>query len=115
MMKELPIIQKTYDLVVWYVPILNRLPRLHKYGLGDRMVSNLYDVLEELLMARFSREKGWKLERVNGRLDVLRYQTRMLHQFGLIDTGRYEHAARLIDDIGKELGGWIKSRRREVV
>jgi hypothetical protein len=27
--QELPIIQKTYDLILWYVPILNRLPRDH--------------------------------------------------------------------------------------
>jgi hypothetical protein len=26
-MEELPIIQKTYDLIKWYVPILNRLPK----------------------------------------------------------------------------------------
>jgi hypothetical protein len=25
-MNELPIIQKTYDFIKWYVPILNRLP-----------------------------------------------------------------------------------------
>lgn len=31
---ELPIVQKTYDLIKWYVPILNRLPRDHKFGLG---------------------------------------------------------------------------------
>jgi RNA-directed DNA polymerase len=28
-MEDLPIIQKTYDLIKWYVPILNRLPRDH--------------------------------------------------------------------------------------
>jgi hypothetical protein len=38
-MEELPIIQKTYDLIKWYVPILNRLPKDHKFILGDR-VSN---------------------------------------------------------------------------
>lgn len=43
---ELPIVQKTYDLIKWYVPILNRLPRDHKFGLGDRMVAALYDLLE---------------------------------------------------------------------
>jgi hypothetical protein len=36
---ELPVIQKTYDLIKWYVPILNRLPREHKFLLGDRMVT----------------------------------------------------------------------------
>jgi hypothetical protein len=30
-MQDLPIIQKTYDLIKWYVPILNRLPRDHKF------------------------------------------------------------------------------------
>lgn len=34
MKRDLPIVQKTYDLVKWYVPILNRLPRDHKFLLG---------------------------------------------------------------------------------
>jgi hypothetical protein len=38
-MKDLPIIQKTYDLLKWYVSILNRLLRDHKYMLGDRTSS----------------------------------------------------------------------------
>lgn len=30
-MNELPVIQKTYDLIKWTVPILNKLSRDHKY------------------------------------------------------------------------------------
>ena len=51
---ELPIVQKTYDLIKWYVPILNRLPRDHKFGLGDRMVAVLYDLLEGFITARYA-------------------------------------------------------------
>jgi hypothetical protein len=40
---ELPIIQATTDLIRWFVPLLNRLPRDHRFGLGDRLVSGLYD------------------------------------------------------------------------
>ena len=54
---ELPIIQKTYDLLKWYVPILNRLPRQHKFLLGDRMITCLYDLLEGLFLARYSSHK----------------------------------------------------------
>ena len=36
---ELPIVQKIYDFIKWYIPILNRLTRDHKFGLGDRMPS----------------------------------------------------------------------------
>jgi hypothetical protein len=38
-MSDLPVIQKTYDLIKWYVPILNRLPRHHKFTLGDRAIT----------------------------------------------------------------------------
>ena len=51
MIEELPIIQKTYDVVLWYVPILNRLPRDHRFMLGDRMIHGLYEVLELLAQA----------------------------------------------------------------
>ncbi len=111
-MDDLPIIRKTYDLIQWYVPILNRLPRLHKYGLGDRMVAGLYDLLEELIRARYERERLERLEGINARLDILRYQGRMLFDFGLVAANRYEFASEAINSIGADLGGWIKQQRR---
>jgi hypothetical protein len=33
---ELKIIQRLYDLIKWYVPILNRLPKDHKFILDDK-------------------------------------------------------------------------------
>ncbi|MEM9567872.1 MAG: diversity-generating retroelement protein Avd [Cyanobacteria bacterium P01_E01_bin.34] len=104
---ELPIIQKTYDLIKWYVPILNRLPRDHKFNLGDRIVTGLYDLLKAFILARYSRNKLDILAPQNGRLDILRYQTRLLADFELFGTRRYEYASRLLDDIGRQLSGWI--------
>ncbi len=77
-MSEVPIIQKTYDLIKWYIPILNRLPRDHKFNLGNRIASGLYDLLEGLIQARYAREKMSQLQKLNTPLDVLRYQTRLL-------------------------------------
>ena len=105
--QELPIIQKTYDLVKWYIPILNKLPRDHKFLLGDRMITGLYDLLENLLDVRYQREKLTKLKQINRKLDVLRYQTRLLLDFKLVATRRYQYAEGLIDGIGIDLGGWI--------
>jgi len=39
---ELPIIQMICDLILLYIPILNRLPRDHKFLLGDRLIGRLY-------------------------------------------------------------------------
>jgi hypothetical protein len=107
-MSDLSIIQKTYDLIKWYVPILNRLPRNHKFLLGDRMIVGLYDLLENLLKARYEQNKLPRLEALNSDLDILRYQTRLLLDFELVSVKRYEYVSELINAIGAELGGWVK-------
>lgn len=112
---DLPIIQKTYDLIKWYIPILNRLPRDHRFTLGERITNGLYDLLEGLISARYSQQKLAQLELLNHRLDLLRHQTRLLLDFQLIQTERYEYAGRLLNEIGTELGGWIKQQRRQSV
>lgn len=108
---ELPIIQKTYDLIKWYVPILNRLPRDHKFGLGERMISELYDILEGLVLARYARDKLKLLQPLTGKIDILTYQTRLLFDFKLVELRRYEYASSLLDELGRQLNGWISQQR----
>jgi hypothetical protein len=110
-MDDLPIIQKTYDLIKWYVPILNRLPRVHKFLLGNRIITELYNLLDILIIARYAKQKLAHLELLNSKLDILRYQTRLLLEFNLIKTERYEYAQKLLNDIGIDLGGWIKQQK----
>lgn len=111
-MRELPIIQKNYDLIKWYVPILNRLPRDHKFMLGDRMITGLYDLLDGLILAKYASDKLTQLELLNSKLDILRHQTRLLLDFNLMKVERYEYVGQLINDIGADLGGWIKQQRK---
>jgi len=110
-MKELSVIQKTYDCIKWYVPIIERLPKIHKFTLGDRIINQLYDLLEGLIKAKYAKDKLTQLEYLNTGLDILRYQTRMLLDFNKMSVERYEYAIKLIDEIGTELGGWIKKQR----
>ncbi|HIK45184.1 MAG TPA: diversity-generating retroelement protein Avd [Leptolyngbyaceae cyanobacterium M65_K2018_010] len=112
-MNDLPIIQKTHDLIKWYVPILNRLPRDHKFTLGDRIVTQLYDLLEGLIKARYSRDKLPKLYDLNLQLEILRHQTRLLLDFELLSAKRYAYVGQHINSIGIELGGWIKQQKAD--
>jgi hypothetical protein len=110
---ELPIVQKTYDLIKWYIPILNRLPRNHRFTLGERIINNLYDLLEGLIQARYAKnDKLTRLQSLNTKLDILRYQTRLLYDFQLIAAQRYQYINQQLNNIGIDLGGWIKQQRR---
>jgi len=109
---DLPIQEATLELIRWFIPILHRLPRLHRHGLGDRLVANLYELLEQLALARFQRERLAILEPLRGRIQLIQLQTRLLHDFQLIDLRRYEHASRLITAIGRQHSAWLSQQRR---
>jgi hypothetical protein len=112
-MHELSIIQKTYDLIKWYVPILERMPKKYKFTLGERMNVEMYDFLEGLILARYGNEKLKQLELLNAKLDILRYQTRLMFDFENFDERKYAYVGERINEIGNELGGWIKQQRQK--
>lgn len=76
------------------------------------MIAGLYDLLDALIIAKYASDKLTKLQALNSKLDILRHQTRLLLDFQLIQAQRYEYAGKLINDIGTDLGGWIKQQRQ---
>ena len=107
---ELSAITKAYDLVQWYVPIIGRFPRSHRFVLGERMETTLYGILEMLVRAKYRREKSALLEEANLQLEILRFQTRLAKDLELVALKRYEHVAREIDKLGCEVGGWLRQQ-----
>lgn len=75
------------------------------------MISGLYELLEELIAVRYQRQKLPQLQRLNRKLEVLRYQTRLLLDFKLLSNKRYQYVGQLINAIGTDLGGWIKQQK----
>jgi hypothetical protein len=108
---ELPIIQRTYDLIKWFVPVVNKLPRDFKFVLGDRIQNTLYGLLDGLIRARYRREKLELLEGLNAELDVLRFQFRLCRDLDLVNVRRYEYMSGLVNEIGESLGGWIRQQK----
>jgi len=77
------------------------------------MTSILYDLLENLIIARYSQNKVSILESLNAKVDILRHQTRLLLELSLIKESNYEHASKLIHEIGSEIGGWLKHQKNK--
>ncbi|MCX7048137.1 MAG: diversity-generating retroelement protein Avd [Candidatus Sumerlaeota bacterium] len=111
-MQDLPVIQKMYDFILWYVPLLNKMPRDQKFILGDRIQGTLYDLLEGLIMARYDPNRVAILQRLNARLDVLRFQTRLCVDMKLMTLHRHEFASRAMIEIGQQIGSWLKQQQR---
>ncbi len=106
---ELTVITKTYDLVLWSCHHTSRFPRNHRFVLGERLERNLYELLETLIQARYTRERQPLLLRANLILEVLRFQVRLAKDLQCLQTKSYAFASRAIDEIGKLVGGWLKA------
>jgi hypothetical protein len=100
---------KAYDLVLWSCQHVARFPRSHRFVLGERIERNLYDLLESLIQARYTRERRPLLARANLTLEVLRFQVRLARDLQCLRVGSYGFAARSLDEIGRLVGGWLKS------
>lgn len=74
---ELSVIRKTYDLVKWSCEHTSRFPRNHRFVLGERLERRLYELLETLIEARYTRQRQELLRRANLNLEVLRFQMRL--------------------------------------
>lgn len=105
------IVTKAYDVTSWLLQQVNLFPRTYRFVLGDRIATTALDVLEGLVDASHLRDKRAVLAGINLKLERLRYLIRMSKDLEILSLGKYEHAARQINEVGAMLGGWMKQQR----
>lgn len=111
-MTETPqIITRIYDLLLYLIPQISKFPRSQRYLLGDRLETIALDVLEIILEAAYSRDKTPLLSKANVKLETARYYVRLCKDLNLMDLQRYEVLSRMINEVGVQLGGWIKQQK----
>ena len=103
---EMLLITKVYDLVVWSCRHVAKFPRTHRFTLGDRLEVRLYEVLEMLIRAKYTRDRRALLRSVNVELELLRFQFRIAKDLQCISIESYGYAARSVDEVGRLLGGF---------
>lgn len=103
-------VQSCHELLLWLIPQLDKFPRVRRFTLGERIEGGLLEVLELLVEAAYQRNKEAPLRRANLRLEIVRHLWRLAHELKVTATRQYEHGARLIEDLGRQIGGWPRSQ-----
>lgn len=107
------IITAIYDLLLYLIPQISKFPRSQRYLLGDRLETIVLDALELLLEATYSRDKAPLLARANVTLEKARYYVRLCKDLKLMDLQRYQVLSKMINEVGMQLGGWIKQQKSQ--
>jgi len=110
MPKDLKIISDFYDFMLWTIRHTEKFPRHHRYSLGIAIENRLQTILSMLLRARFSKDRNTWLFDANIELDVLRFQIRLAKDVKVLPVKSHGFAAKSLDSIGSQIGGWIKSK-----
>jgi hypothetical protein len=108
MSKDLPAIQKAYDLAKELLTRAAKYPRDYKFTLGERIVTHMLHILELLIEAAYSRDKIRCLDEANRTLEKLRVLLRLSHELGPLSTKGYEYVMAMAKDLGNQIGGWRK-------
>jgi hypothetical protein len=107
---ELQVVVQTYDLLLWSCRHISNFPRVFRYTHGARLDKLLYRLLDCLISARYDPEdRRVQLRNANLCLERLRFAFRLARDLNCLSTSSYGHAVKSIDDIGRMVGGWLRS------
>lgn len=106
------VVTKVYDFLLYLIPQIGKFPKNQRYLLGDRLETMVLEILELLLEAVYSREKLILLRRANVKLETVRYYVRLCKDLKLVNLHGYETISCKVQEIGAQLGGWIKQQAR---
>jgi len=108
---DIPIFKKSYDLYKTFHEYRKLVPKADRYTIFERGENAILDVLDNIMLAsgQPGREKLATLNKASSRLNLLRVFIRLLKDTKVIDTKKYIDLENIIDEIGRMLGGWMKS------
>ena len=110
---DIPIFKKIYDLYKTFYGYRDGIQKQDRHTIWQKCENIILEILEETLRASqiYKSEKLPILERVSVKLNFLRVFLRLMKEVKTIDAKKYMALEGLVDEIGRMLGGWIKSTK----
>ncbi|HXG60368.1 MAG TPA: diversity-generating retroelement protein Avd [Planctomycetota bacterium] len=103
------VFQHAYDLTRWYADRTAAFPKTHRFTLGDRVQTTLFDLLSVLQDAAYGKGRAEALIRAQDCMDKLRLWNRLARDLRCVSPKQYAYAAERIEEIGRQVGGWSRS------
>ena len=113
---KLLIYQKYIDLIEYGYRLLIKYPKYEKYALVSEIRRNMYQSLKYILYANKIANKYNRLDilnRLDAEIATQSFFVRFSYKNKYINTSNYYEWSKRLEEIGKILGGWIKSCLRE--
>jgi hypothetical protein len=108
--RQSPIFARTYDFLQWLIPRTMSFPRQQRFVITRRIQDTALDFLETIIEAAVAKDhlRAERLLQADMDLAKLRFYLRLAKDLEWLSLGQYEHVARMVEEMGRLLGGWTK-------
>ena len=106
----MPIIQKLIAVYKIWQEFLPNFPITSRYTLCLKIDALFSEVLELIFITSYSmgKEKIESIQKASAKFDLLKFFLKVSWEIKILDNKKYIHISKLLDSIGKMLGGWKK-------
>lgn len=108
---DIPILKKTCELYKVFHEYGRSVPKQDRFTIYERSENLILDMIEALLSAGYAErsDKINGLKVASAKLNLLRFFIRLMKETRTIDNKRYAVLQEHVDEIGRMLGGWLRS------
>jgi len=110
---DIPILKKVYELYKVFHEYRKVIPKHDRFTIYERTEQLILDIVEGIFLAGYSKSatKATTLDHISAKLNLVRLLVRLMKDTKTIDGKKYMVLQEIIDEIGRMLGGWIRSIR----
>ncbi len=110
---DIPIIHQSYEFYRTLHELHKSIPKAERYSLWQRCEGAALDILKGLLKVSYLTpdKRADALILISADLDMLRVFLRLAFDVKILDKKKYVAIQQALDEIGRMLGGWLKSLR----
>jgi four helix bundle protein len=108
-MENLKIYQKVYDFSLYAFPIIDKFPKREKFALCTNIKNSILTLQRLIIKANKSRNKKPFLYDADVEIEQIRFLIRFSYDKKFLSHKAFVQISERLREIGKLLGGWIKS------
>lgn len=108
-MEELKIMQKTFDMMAYAYKALMQFPKGEKFALATDIKRCMDTIMERIIEANKKYYKKTTLQELDVEVEKLKAYIRLSYNLGFLPPKKYELWSGMVVEIGKMIGGWMKS------
>lgn len=109
--EDLQIQQKIYDMILYGYPALEQMPKSQKFSLAQDIKHCMDKIMRLTISANKKYTKRTTLQELDVEIAALKIYLRIAYDLRYLPPKKYEVWSGMVVEVGKMVGGWIRSQR----